>query len=267
MKDIMPEISVVRPLPAGAEIRWAHSAAPLAGRLRQSGLTRLRAANVNGGLSADRAAVAAGKDGSAGTYAAAGKRALDVLLVVISMPVTLTIILACALALWIEGGQPFYTQKRLGRGGRSFRIVKLRTMVRDADAQLQRCLQRDPVLRREWEETQKLKNDPRITPMGRLLRTTSLDELPQLWNVLAGEMSLVGPRPMLPEQLPLYGKPGVYFALKPGLTGLWQVSHRNESGFASRARADAEYCARLSLGLDLSLIWRTVGVVLRRTGY
>lgn len=174
-------------------------------------------------------------------YSIFGKRVLDVLLVLLTLPVSLPIILLCALALWVEGGNPFYRQDRLGQGGARFRILKLRTMVRDADAMLAYYLDNDPVLRAEWDETQKLKQDPRITPVGRFLRMTSLDELPQLWNVLTGEMSLVGPRPMMPVQLPLYGDPRAYFALKPGITGVWQVSERNESSFAHRAELDADY--------------------------
>ncbi|MEY8842595.1 sugar transferase, partial [Cribrihabitans sp. XS_ASV171] len=119
----------------------------------------------------------------------------------------------------------------------------------------------------EWDSTQKLKNDPRITLVGDFLRKTSLDELPQLWNVLVGDMSIVGPRPMLPQQLPLYRLPEAYFSLRPGITGLWQVSARNEKGFDYRADMDAEYCNELGPVADLSILLRTVGVVLRRTGY
>lgn len=201
------------------------------------------------------------------TYDSAGKRVLDILLVLLTLPVSLPLIGICALLLWAEGGQPFYWQQRLGRGGRRFRIVKLRTMVRDADQALERCLAADPELRCEWDATQKLKNDPRITRVGALLRATSLDELPQLWNVVTGEMSLVGPRPMLPEQLPLYGDPRAYFALRPGITGIWQVSARNESHFSHRAVLDAQYLDRQSLGCDLMLMLRTAGAVARRTGY
>ncbi|MGR3620902.1 sugar transferase [Pseudophaeobacter sp.] len=207
-----------------------------------------------------------GREGHS-AYSAVGKRVLDIVLVLLALPVALPIILLAALCLWVESGLPFYCQDRLGQHGKKFRIFKLRTMVRDADARLQRCLQQDPELRREWDETQKLKKDPRITPVGRILRMTSLDELPQLWNVFTGEMSLVGPRPMMPEQLPLYGEPSAYFAVKPGITGLWQVSTRNESSFASRAAADADYLRAMGLQLDLALIWRTVGVVARGTGY
>lgn len=196
-----------------------------------------------------------------------GKRALDVVLVVLGLPVVLPVIGILALALWIEGGQPFYRQERIGRGGRRFSIVKLRTMVRNADQMLQMLLDSDPALQREWIETQKLKNDPRITRVGRLLRKTSLDELPQLWNVLKGEMSLVGPRPMMPEQLPLYGDPHSYLALRPGITGAWQISARNEKGFAHRAEMDSQYNRRLRFGLDMSIMLRTFGVMVRRTGY
>lgn len=203
---------------------------------------------------------------TAGWYARSGKRALDLFLVFLTLPVSLPIIAICALALWLEGGQPFYWQARLGQGGRRFSIVKLRTMVRDADERLAHLLATDPAIRDEWNRTQKLRHDPRITRVGQILRATSLDELPQLWNVAKGEMSLVGPRPMLPEQLGLYGDAGHYEALKPGITGLWQVSTRNEKEFSYRARIDAAYCRSLSLGRDLLLMARTVGVVLRRTG-
>ncbi|MEX0304280.1 MAG: sugar transferase [Leisingera sp.] len=228
---------------------------------------RMQPANLNAALNGIAQAGRAAQADPEGGYAGTGKRVLDLLLVVLSLPLVLPLIGFCAAALWLEGGQPFYTQSRLGRGGKAFRILKLRTMVRDADALLQRCLDSDPALRREWDETQKLKNDPRITRVGRLLRATSLDELPQLWNVARGDMSLVGPRPMMPEQLQLYGDARAYFALRPGITGLWQVSVRNEAGFGSRVRADFEYQRGLSLGLDLGLIWRTVGVVLKGTGY
>ena len=128
-------------------------------------------------------------------------------------------------------------------------------------------LDADPQLRAEWDSTQKLKNDPRITSVGRFLRVTSLDELPQIWNVLKGEMSLVGPRPMMPDQLQMYGAPDAYFALRPGITGKWQVSARNESGFDARQTLDRDYLARLSFREDAKILRRTVGVVWRGTGY
>lgn len=200
-------------------------------------------------------------------YRSRGKRALDVGLVLATAPVSLALIGVCALALWIEGGRPFYSQDRLGRDGRRFSILKLRTMVRDADERLKDLIAADPALKAEWDSQQKLRHDPRITPVGRVLRATSLDELPQLWNVLRGQMSLVGPRPMMPEQLPLYGDPAIYFDLRPGLTGLWQVSARNEAGFSERYEKDALYHESMSPLRDLWLMLRTVGVVFRRTGY
>ncbi len=202
-----------------------------------------------------------------GVYAGFVKRLFDIFFVLLALPAAVPIILICALALRIEGGRAFYTQPRLGRGGRRFSIYKLRTMVPDADAKLERLLRENAALRAEWESTQKLKKDPRITIVGDFLRKTSLDELPQLWNVLVGDMSIVGPRPMLPQQLPLYRLPEAYFSLRPGITGLWQVSARNEKGFDYRADMDAEYCNELGLVADLSILLQTVGVVLRRTGY
>ncbi len=202
-----------------------------------------------------------------GTYRAAGKRILDIALVMLLAPLALILIGLSASLLWFEGGSPFYWQARLGKGGNTFSIVKLRTMVRDADQLLERYLAAEPALRTEWDSNQKLKNDPRITRIGTLLRKTSLDELPQLWNVLTGDMSLVGPRPMLPEQLPIYGDPVHYFALRPGITGYWQVSQRNEGTFVSRMALDAEYDFNMSPIEDAKVLLRTVGAVVMRTGY
>ncbi|WP_420005358.1 sugar transferase [Arenibacterium sp. LLYu02] len=203
----------------------------------------------------------------AGLYGRIFKRVLDLTLLAMSLPIVLPIVAAFALALWLEGGQPFYRQNRLGRNGRVFRILKLRTMVRDAEASLAAHLNADPALRKEWDETQKLKHDPRITPVGHLLRATSLDELPQLWNVLIGDMSLVGPRPMMVTQAALYGRMDDYNALRPGITGLWQVGERNESSFCKRAVFDETYRAELSFGGDLKILLRTIPAVLRGTGY
>lgn len=212
-------------------------------------------------------AAALGVPSGARAYRTIGKRILDLALVILMAPFALPLIGFAALLLRVEGGAPFYRQARLGKGGSTFQILKLRTMVCDADQMLARLLATNPALRAEWERTQKLKRDPRITRVGALLRKTSLDELPQLWNVLLGEMTLVGPRPMLPEQLPLYGDARHYFALKPGITGTWQVSERNESTFTARAALDAEYDGTLSLGEDAKILWRTIGAVVKRTGY
>jgi exopolysaccharide production protein ExoY len=199
-------------------------------------------------------------------YAAYAKRGLDLCAVLLALPILLPLILVLALLVRGDGGPAFYVQDRVGRNGRLFRLWKLRTMVVDADERLADHLARNPEARAEWHERQKLKDDPRITRIGRILRKTSLDELPQLWNVLRGEMSLVGPRPMMPDQQALY--PGrEYYRLRPGLTGFWQISDRNRTAFAGRARFDADYAARLSLLTDLVVLVRTVRIVLRGTGY
>ncbi len=203
-----------------------------------------------------------------GPYRNVLKRVLDILFVVLALPLVLPIMLFVTVALWLEGGDPFYMQARLGKSGRVFRVWKFRTMVRDADAKLSEILENDPAARREWDETQKLKRDPRITRVGAFLRRSSLDELPQLFNVLRGDMSLVGPRPMMPDQLDLYGPYAPsYFALRPGLTGLWQVSERNDAHFIRRAELDAQYERNLTFGHDVVLLLATFRVVLRGTGY
>lgn len=200
-------------------------------------------------------------------YARSGKRALDLVVGTTALILALPVLALLALALWLESGNPFFFQRRLGKGGREFRMWKLRTMVRGADRKLAECLAADPALRAEWDLTQKLKRDPRITPLGRFIRMTSLDELPQLVNVITGDMSLVGPRPMLPEQLPLYLYPEAYLALRPGITGLWQVTARNEEAFALRAVLDRDYLEGLSLRQDLRIMGATFGAVVQATGY
>lgn len=201
-----------------------------------------------------------------GIYAAALKRGLDIFLVLLAAPVVLPMVALLALLVARDGYNPFYRQARIGRGGRIFTLWKLRTMVPEADAKLAAHLAADPLARIEWNTTQKLKRDPRITRFGRILRKTSLDELPQLWNVLTGDMSLVGPRPMMPEQEVLY--PGrAYYALRPGITGLWQVSDRNHTTFAARAEYDSSYAQSLCLLTDLRILVATVRVVTRGTGY
>lgn len=202
-----------------------------------------------------------------GFYARHGKRALDLVLGSLALVLAAPVLAVLALALWVESGNPFFFQQRLGQNGRIFRMWKLRTMVPDAERKLADCLAADPALRREWALTQKLKRDPRITPLGRLIRMTSLDELPQIVNVLKGDMSLVGPRPMLPEQLPMYLHPEAYLTLRPGITGLWQVTARNEEAFALRAILDRDYLEGLSLAQDLRIIGATFGAVVQATGY
>jgi lipopolysaccharide/colanic/teichoic acid biosynthesis glycosyltransferase len=202
---------------------------------------------------------------SAGVYDRVVKRVFDIAIVLLLAPVALVIVGVFCPLIMLDGKSPFYTQPRVGRDGRLFRMWKLRSMVADADARLGAYLDANPERRREWDENQKLRDDPRITRVGRIIRKTSIDELPQLWNVLRGEMSMVGPRPMMPDQQAIY--PGTaYYALRPGITGFWQTSVRNESSFADRARFDAQYFRDLSLGTDLLVMLRTVRVVLCGTG-
>lgn len=194
------------------------------------------------------------------------KRLFDLLAVLMAAPVILPVVTLLVLLAALDGGNPFYSQLRIGRGGKSFRMWKLRSMVVGAEARLEAHLAADPAARAEWDRDQKLKQDPRITVAGRILRKSSLDELPQLWNVVTGDMSLVGPRPMMPDQRVLY--PGsAYYRLRPGITGPWQVSRRNESSFADRALFDHDYERDLSLGTDLRMLGATVRVVLHATGY
>ncbi|MBU3029849.1 sugar transferase [Paracoccus sp. XHP0099] len=193
------------------------------------------------------------------------KRPLDVLLVVLGAPFIVPIVLVLAFIVLREGGNPFYSQERIGRHGKRYRMWKLRSMVVDADQRLSAYLAENPEARREWEETQKLRDDPRVTRFGRLLRRSSMDELPQLWNVLKGDMSLIGPRPMLPEQEQMYIGEG-YYRLRPGITGFWQTTGRNATSFADRAWYDDRYERSLTLGGDAAILMRTFGVVMRATG-
>jgi lipopolysaccharide/colanic/teichoic acid biosynthesis glycosyltransferase len=202
-----------------------------------------------------------------GLYRRVLKRPLDLTLVLLSAPVVLPLIAVLAvLVALLTGSRPFYSQLRVGRHGKPFRMWKLRTMVVNAEAHLEHYLQQNPAARVEWDSTQKLKNDPRITAVGRLLRKTSIDELPQLFNVFNGTMSLVGPRPMMVGQEKYYHG-GAYYEMRPGITGLWQVSDRNDCDFADRVAFDTKYSSDLSLKTDLALLFRTVGVVMRATGH
>lgn len=166
-----------------------------------------------------------------------------------------------------DGGPAVFAHERIGRGGHTFRCLKFRTMVPDAQARLQELLDRDPAALSEWERERKLKNDPRITAVGRLLRKTSLDELPQLWNVLRGDMSLVGPRPVIRDELKEYGDQlDYYLESRPGITGLWQISGRSDTTYLTRVNLDAWYVRNWSLWYDLVILIRTVRVVLKGEG-
>ncbi len=199
--------------------------------------------------------------------AAVAKRLLDVigslLLGLVFAPLMLVIVL-----LMRKGdGSVIYRHRRVGRGGQMFSCLKFRTMVPNADEVLRDLLKKDPELQAEWTRDHKLRNDPRVTPVGRFLRRTSLDELPQLLNVLRGEMSLVGPRPVIREELLRYGRAvGTYLAAKPGITGLWQVTGRNNTDYRRRVVLDTYYVRNQNLLLDLYILLKTTGVVLGGNG-
>ena len=192
------------------------------------------------------------------------KRAMDLALVLLfALPMALALTLLGLLIRLDSSGSVFYAHRRIGLAARDFRAWKFRSMVKDADQLLREYLQAHPELQEEWERDRKLKNDPRVTWIGRFLRRTSLDELPQLWNVLRGEMSLVGPRPIVEEEVKRYGPLfSLYTKVRPGLTGLWQVSGRSDTTYAERVAMDAYYVRNWSPWLDLYILARTVWVVL-----
>jgi lipopolysaccharide/colanic/teichoic acid biosynthesis glycosyltransferase len=202
-------------------------------------------------------------------YAIGGKRLFDLCILLVMSPVVVPVMLVLLVLAAIPGGRPLYSQDRVGRDGAVFRCWKFRSMVRDADAILERMLAADPALAAEWLAKQKLSRDPRVTRFGAFLRRTSLDELPQLWNVLNGTMSLVGPRPFMPAQRAMYqmgAQDVAYYRMRPGVTGLWQISARSKGNFAERATYDTEYWNGISLVTDLWIMLRTASVVLRGTG-
>jgi Undecaprenyl-phosphate galactose phosphotransferase WbaP len=195
------------------------------------------------------------------------KRVFDLLGATLLALVFAPIVLCIVLAVRRTGGPVFFPHERVGLNGRSFRCLKFRTMVPNADQRLRDLLNSDAALAAEWQEIRKLRDDPRITPIGRFLRKTSLDELPQIWNVLCGDMSLVGPRPIVRDELRLYGRNlGTYLGSRPGLTGLWQVTGRSDASYRRRVAMDVYYSRNKSLLLDLSILLKTVRVVLTGSG-
>jgi Undecaprenyl-phosphate galactose phosphotransferase WbaP len=196
------------------------------------------------------------------------KRTVDVVFsIALGVICTPIMVPAAILTKITSRGSILYGQERVGRDGRKIRIYKFRTMVENGEELLREHLATDPESRREWEENQKLRKDPRVTWIGEFLRRYSIDELPQLYNVLKGEMSLVGPRPIMMDQKKLYGDHlEVYCGVRPGLTGFWQVSGRNHTTFDERARYDVYYIRNWSLWLDLYILLRTIWVVLSRDG-
>jgi exopolysaccharide production protein ExoY len=201
--------------------------------------------------------------GAPGVVGKAVKRTIDIVGALAFFVVFGPLYIAVALCVWLGGGSPVhYRQTRLGLDGKPFRFHKFRSMVADADRVLEEYLAHEPTARAEWDSFQRLEDDPRILPIGKFLRKLSLDELPQFWNVLKGDMSLVGPRPCMERQRSLYGPAWKHYtAVRPGLTGLWQVSRRNELTFAQRVELDVEYVTRWSLWLDFRILLKTARAV------
>ncbi|ACD15330.1 Undecaprenyl-phosphate galactose phosphotransferase [Paraburkholderia phytofirmans PsJN] len=195
------------------------------------------------------------------------KRVFDIFGASALLLVLLPIFLVIGCVVVSDGGSAFFGHPRVGRGGRSFRCLKFRSMVPKADVVLAELLATDAAAREEWNRDFKLKNDVRITTVGRILRKTSLDELPQLWNVLRGDMSLVGPRPIVTKELERYGPDAHYYlSVRPGVTGLWQVSGRNNVDYATRVALDVSYVKERSTLLDISILLRTFKVVFDGSG-
>jgi Undecaprenyl-phosphate galactose phosphotransferase WbaP len=196
------------------------------------------------------------------------KRTMDLVVSIILTLFLLPFIASISFLVSFDSGFPvFYSQKRLGRGGRTFHIWKFRTMVNNSAQILDEYLASNPEVRREWSKSHKLRNDPRITRVGNFLRRTSLDELPQLWNVINGDMSLVGPRPIVNAEVEKYAKHfSMYVKTTPGMTGLWQVSGRNHTTYQERVALDAYYVRNWSVWMDIYLLAKTVAVVLTRHG-
>ncbi|KAA0108026.1 sugar transferase [Methylobacterium sp. P1-11] len=198
----------------------------------------------------------------------AAKRGLDITVSATALFLLLPLMLLIAGLIYAgDYKSPIFRHMRLGRDGRRFGCLKFRSMVTDGDAVLAEHLAANPRARAEWEATHKLGDDPRITAIGHVLRKTSLDELPQLWNVLRGEMSLVGPRPIVPAEVVRYGRAfATCFAVPPGVTGLWQVSGRSDTTYCERVALDLDYATRWSLRRDLAIMIRTVPAVLAQRG-
>ncbi len=194
-------------------------------------------------------------------------RSLDILIAAAALVLFLPLFLLVATALAAQGGPIFFAHQRIGRSGRRFYCFKFRSMVVDAEERLARLLRDDPEARREWLANHKLRNDPRITAFGRFLRRSSLDELPQLINVLRGEMSIVGPRPIVEAEIVRYGhRFARYCAVKPGITGIWQVSGRSEVEYRTRVAMDCIYARNARPGLYLWIVVATIPAVLTRRG-
>jgi exopolysaccharide production protein ExoY len=198
------------------------------------------------------------------------KRVMDITVAATLLLLMAPILVLIAAAVAVDGGPVFFAHRRVGRYGHEFDCLKFRSMRPDAEQVLMKLLERDPVAHANWTTARKLRRDPRVTPLGRVLRVTSLDELPQLLNVLRGEMSLVGPRPVLQEELHCFYAPAGadkdYLSVRPGITGAWQTSGRSNTSYAERVALDAAYVRNPSLRTDLAILVRTAGSVLSCSG-
>lgn len=196
------------------------------------------------------------------------KRLIDLLLLLISAPVTIPLTLIVSILVKCTSKGPvFYGHRRIGKDGKEFKCWKFRSMVADADKQLEKILAESPEMRAEWEKDRKFANDPRVTPIGRILRKTSLDEIPQFLNILTGQMSFVGPRPVTTPELEKYGDMADFIlSVKPGLSGMWQISGRSDTGYEERITLDSYYIQNWSVWLDLWIIIKTVYVVIKGKG-
>ena len=194
-------------------------------------------------------------------------RTLDIAIAIFGLVFLLPLFVVIAAILVCQNGPVLIAHRRIGMGARAFYCLKFRSMVVDAEQQLARLLRDDPDARAEWERDHKLRNDPRVTPFGRFLRRTSLDELPQLINVLRGEMSIVGPRPIVDAEIARYGRRiASYYRVKPGITGIWQVSGRNDVEYRTRVAMDCLYARSVRPSLYIWLVVATVPAVLSRRG-
>lgn len=196
------------------------------------------------------------------------KRALDITFAILLMPFVIPILLILMILIKISSkGPAIYKSARIGKAGRRFQIFKLRTMVINADERLKCLLEQNEAFRLEWESDQKLKDDPRITRIGKIIRQLSLDEIPQIFNVLKGDMSFVGPRPIVENEISKYGNYyPVYKSVLPGVSGLWQVNGRNDTSYARRLNLDAQYARNISFLLDLKILLQTIPAAVTKKG-
>lgn len=189
------------------------------------------------------------------------KRTFDIIFSLVVLTIASPLLLLLALSIrFFSKGKVVYAHERIGRGGKAFRCLKFRTMYADADQRLTEILANSPEMRKEWEQSHKLKNDPRVTPIGKFLRKTSLDEFPQFFNVLRGDLSVVGPRPVVRSEIQNHigAKASTILSVRPGITGLWQVSGRSDTSYSRRIQLDEQYIRDQSFFLDLKLICKTV---------